>query len=334
MEALGQSEVFLDFQDRLSKVAPINRPVLLIGERGTGKELAATRLHYLSKRWQGPLVTLNCAALSPTLIEAELFGFEKGAFTGAAQRRRGRFEAAHDGTLFLDEVGIIPLEVQEKILRVVEYSTFERVGSSKSIDVDVRIIAATNADLNKLVRTDRFKQDLLDRLSFEVLFLPPLRAREEDILLLAEHFAARMAFELGRDTFPRFSLAATSALRSYAWPGNIRELKNVVERAVYRTEGSIIKEMVFDPFRYPYELPIPEDSKPTGQMMREERTDQNDLRRPFKTIIEEVKIRLLKEALNAAQFNQKKAAANMGLTYHQFRSLYRRYRKHLATGPK
>ena len=334
MEALGQSEVFLDFQDRLSKVAPINRPVLLIGERGTGKELAATRLHYLSKRWQGPFVTLNCAALSPTLIEAELFGFEKGAFTGAAQRRRGRFEAAHDGTLFLDEVGIIPFEVQEKILRVVEYSSFERVGSSKSIDVDVRIIAATNADLNKLVRTDRFKQDLLDRLSFEVLFLPPLRAREEDILFLAEHFAARMAFELGRETFPSFSPAAASALRSYAWPGNIRELKNVVERAVYRTGGSIINEVVFDPFRYPYDLPKPVVPETTGQMMREERTDQHDLRRPFKTVIEEVKIRLLKDALNAAQFNQKKAAANMGLTYHQFRSLYRRYRKHLAAGPK
>lgn len=333
MEALGQSEVFLDFQDRLSKVAPINRPVLLIGERGTGKELAATRLHYLSKRWQGPFVTLNCAALSPTLIEAELFGFEKGAFTGAAQRRRGRFEAAHDGTLFLDEVGIIPLEVQEKILRVVEYSSFERVGSSKSIDVDVRIIAATNADLNKLVRTDRFKQDLLDRLSFEVLFLPPLRAREEDILLLAEHFAARMAFELGRETLPKFSPAAASALRSYAWPGNIRELKNVVERAVYRMEASIVKEVVFDPFRYPYELPKPADPKPTGQMMIKERTDHYDLQRPFKTVIEEVKIRLLKEALNAAQFNQKKAAANMGLTYHQFRSLYRRYRKQLAAGP-
>ena len=333
MEALGQSEVFLDFQDRLSKVAPINRPVLLIGERGTGKELAATRLHYLSQRWQGPFVTLNCAALSPTLIEAELFGFEKGAFTGAAQRRRGRFEAAHDGTLFLDEVGIIPLEVQEKILRVVEYSSFERVGSSKSIDVDVRIIAATNADLNKLVRTDRFKQDLLDRLSFEVLFLPPLREREEDILLLAEHFAARMAFELGREKFPKFSSAAASALQSYVWPGNIRELKNVVERAVYRTDGSLIKKVVFDPFRYPYELPKPVDPKPTDQMMRVESTDQFDLRRPFKTVIEEVKVRLLKEALNNAQFNQKKAAAIMGLTYHQFRSLYRRYRKQLTTGP-
>ena len=139
-EALGQSEVFLDFQERLSRVAPVDRPVLLIGERGTGKELAASRLHFLSKRWKGPFVTLNCATLSPSLIESELFGHEKGAFTGAAQRRPGRFEAADDGTLFLDEIGSIPLEAQEKILRVVEYGTFERIGSSISIEVDVRII--------------------------------------------------------------------------------------------------------------------------------------------------------------------------------------------------
>jgi psp operon transcriptional activator len=163
-EALGQSEKFLEFQERLSRVAPVNRPVLLLGERGTGKELAAGRLHYLSERWHRPFLTLNCSALSPSLIESELFGYEKGAFTGAAQRRSGRFEAADGGTLFLDEIGNIPLEVQEKILRVVEYYTFERVGSSESIDVDVRIIAATNADLKTLVSDNRFKQDLLDRL--------------------------------------------------------------------------------------------------------------------------------------------------------------------------
>jgi len=192
-EALGQSEPFLDFQERLSRVAPVNRPVLLVGERGTGKELAASRLHFLSNRWQGPLVALNCAALSPTLIESELFGYERGAFTGAQQRRVGRFEAADEGTLFLDEIGTIPLEVQEKILRVVEYGTFERVGSPQSVEVDVRIIAATNADLGGLVERGRFKQDLLDRLSFEVLCLPPLRDRREDILLLARHFAAAMA---------------------------------------------------------------------------------------------------------------------------------------------
>jgi len=332
MEALGQSEIFLEFQEHLSQVAPINRPVLLLGERGTGKELAAARLHYLSTRWQGSFVTLNCAALSPTLIEAELFGFEKGAFTGAAQRRRGRFESANNGTLFLDEVGIIPLEVQEKILRVVEYSTFERVGSSESIDVDVRIIAATNADLKELVRTDRFKQDLLDRLSFEVLFLPPLRAREEDILLLANHFAARMAFEMGREALPKFSPAAVEALKTYAWPGNIRELKNVVERAVYRSKGSTVTTVAFDPFRNPFELPTLEVSTPRIRSDSDDSVDQNTLRKPFEAAIEEFKLKLLKDALQAAQFNQKKAAAIMGLTYHQFRGLFRRYRKQLSSG--
>ena len=183
-EGLGQSEAFLDFQERLSRVAAVERPVLLIGERGTGKELAARRLHYLSQRWQGALITLNCAALSPSLIASELFGHERGAFTGAQQRRMGRFEAAHGGTFFLDEIGSIPLDAQEKILRVVEYGRFERVGSTTPVDVDVRIVGATNADLREMVQEGRFKQDLLDRLAFEVLYLPPLRARQGDILLV------------------------------------------------------------------------------------------------------------------------------------------------------
>ncbi|MGD2014696.1 MAG: sigma 54-interacting transcriptional regulator, partial [Desulfobacterales bacterium] len=233
-EALGQSEIFLAFQERLSRVAPVNRPTLLLGERGSGKELAANRLHYLSKRWQGPFLTLNCSALSQSLIESELFGYEKGAFTGAAQRRIGRFETADGGSLFLDEIGNIPIEVQEKILRVVEYSTFERVGSSESIEVDVRIIAATNADVKALVAKNLFKQDLLDRLSFEVLMVPPMRERKEDILLLVNHFAGRMAVELGWTEIPQFSPEAVRALEEYQWPGNVRELKNVVERAVYR----------------------------------------------------------------------------------------------------
>jgi psp operon transcriptional activator len=224
-EALGQSDYFLEFRERLSRVAPINRPVLIVGERGTGKELAASRLHFLSKRWQGPLVTLNCSALTPSLIESELFGFEKGAFTGALERRKGRFESADGGTLFLDEIGKIPSEVQEKILRVVEYGSFERVGSSESIKVDVRIIAATNADLPALAEEGKFKKDLLDRLSFEVLTLPPLRKRGEDILILANHFAAHMAQELEWEEPPSFSEDATQALQSYQWPGNVRNLR-------------------------------------------------------------------------------------------------------------
>ena len=254
-EALGQSEAFLEFQERLSRVAPINRPVLLIGERGTGKELAAARLHYLSGRWERPLVTLNCASLAPTLIESELFGYERGAFTGARERRAGRFESAEGGTLFLDEIGNVPLEVQGKILRVVEYNTFERVGSAERIDVDVRIVAATNADLWELVRREQFKADLLDRLSFEVLVVPPLRARRGDVLLLARHFATRMARELDRAESPVISDAAAEALERHAWPGNVRELKNVVERAVYRSDAAVISEIEFDPFQSPYVAP-------------------------------------------------------------------------------
>ena len=324
-EALGQSEPFLEFQERLSQVAPINRPVLLIGERGTGKELAAARLHYLSNRWQAPMVALNCAALSPALIESELFGYEKGAFTGALQRRFGRFESADRGTLFLDEIGSIPMEVQEKILRVVEYNVFERVGSSESIEVDVRIIAATNADLNDLARKNLFKQDLLDRLSFEVLFLPPLRERKEDIALLAGHFAGRMALELGRDVIPVFSDEAIQALENHAWPGNIRELKNVVERAVYRSDAATITDIDFHPFHSPYESPaLPVSKKITEPEMVS--VDPNVwLGQPLKAAVWELKVNMLESALSKAKYNQKKAARILGLTYHQFRGLYRQY---------
>ncbi len=240
-QPLGESEVFLDFQTKLSRAATINRSVLLVGERGSGKEIAARRLHYLSPRWQQSLVTVNCAALPPSLIETELFGYEAGAFTGANKTRKGRFEEAQGGTLFLDEIGLIPLEVQEKILRVVEYGTYERVGSSTTHEVNVRIIGATNADLPTLVTEGKFKQDLLDRLSFEVLFLPPLRERGEDIILLAAYFANKMALECGREPTIRFSETVQQQLLSYPWPGNVRELKNVVERAVYRSDSSIIE---------------------------------------------------------------------------------------------
>ena len=327
-EALGQSEAFIAFQESISRVAPINRPVLLIGERGTGKELAASRLHFLSSRWQEPMISLNCSALTPSLIESELFGYEKGAFTGADKRRTGRFEAADDGTIFLDEIGNIPVEVQEKILRVVEYGTFERVGSWESIEVDVRIIAATNADLISLAEEGRFKQDLLDRLSFEVLFLPPLRERREDILLLANHFAGRMAFDLGKEEIPEFSNEAIEALQNYSWPGNVRELKNVVERAVYRSDSSLITNIIFQPFRSSYfgkqelgkEIPINKLDGPSPDHLMD---------KPYKDAVRKFEILLIQKALTQSKFNQKKAAVILGLTYHQFRGLYRKYHKEL-----
>jgi len=337
-EALGQSDVFLAFQERLSRVAKVDRPVLLVGERGTGKELAASRIHYLSPRWKEPFVTLNCATLSPTLIESELFGHEAGAFTGARGRRTGRFEAADNGTLFLDELGAIPLEVQEKILRVVEYGTFERVGGSQPVHVDVRIVGATNADLPALAAQGRFKQDLLDRLSFEVLFLPPLRERREDIMVLAQHFAARMAAELclapprhgltpaPRAGAPEFSEAAVAALENYSWPGNVRELKNVVERAVHRSEGEAVTEIVIDPFESPFasveestEAPASEESVKLPAFSS----------RPLKEAVEELERSLVRDALLRANYNQKKAATLLGLTYDQFRGYYR---KHMNQG--
>ena len=326
-EALGQSDGFLRFRERLSRVAPIDRPVLIVGERGTGKELAASRLHFLSKRWQGPLVTLNCSALSPSLIESELFGYEKGAFTGAMERRKGRFESADAGTLFLDEIGKIPPEVQEKILRIVEYGSFERVGSSESIRVDVRIIAATNADLPALAEEGKFKRDLLDRLSFEVLTLPPLREREDDILILANHFAGRMAQELGWVELPRFSEDAARALQEYPWPGNVRELKNVVERAVYRTDSPSISNIDFNPFRSDSQEREPRKEVALRSGTREHSRDPSP--KTFKETVRALEIQLIQEALVQSKYNQQNAARQLGLRYDQFRGLYRKHRKGL-----
>ncbi|THB74488.1 MAG: phage shock protein operon transcriptional activator [Desulfobulbaceae bacterium] len=330
MEALGHSESFLEFQDKLSQVAPVDRPVLLIGERGTGKELAAQRLHFLSRRWERPFVTLNCSTLSPSLIESELFGHEKGAFTGAEGQKRGRFEAANGGTLFLDEIGTIPLVAQEKILRFVEYGTFERVGSSQSTEVNVRIVCATNIDLQAKVERGEFKADLLDRLSFEVLFLPPLRYRQEDIMLLARHFAARMAYELEIDDPIAFSADAEHALEQHPWYGNIRELKNVIERAVYQSGDSRVNRIVFDPFQSPYNpgfKPEPKkkpvkEPEPAAEVVLPHGVD-------FKSAVDSYEIRLLRGELEKNRFNQRQAARALGLTYNQFRGLYRKYRSHL-----
>ena len=340
-EAIGQSEAFLEFQELISKVAPIERPILILGERGTGKELAASKIHFLSKRWQKPFVTLNCSALTSTLIGSELFGYEKGAFTGAGSRQAGRFEKASEGTLFLDEIGTIPMEVQEKILRVVEYGSFERVGSSESIHVDVRIVAATNVDLFLMVQSGEFKQDLLDRLSFEVIYVPPLRKRKGDILVLANHFAARMAFELGRDEIPRISFQALKALEDYPWPGNIRELKNVIERAVYKSLTDTIKEISFDPFNNPYgdalENKIARKEKKRDEshldslILDESKVGESSdiighiLEKPFRQAIGELEFYLVSKALKECQFNQKKAAKKLGLSYDQFRGIKKKY---------
>ena len=339
-EALGQSEAFIEFQEQISKVAPIERPVLILGERGTGKELAASRIHFLSKRWQKSLITLNCSALTPALIGSELFGYEKGAFTGALSRQQGRFEKASEGTLFLDEIGTIPMEVQEKILRAVEYGNFERVGSSQPIHVDVRIVAATNIDLAFAAHSGEFKQDLLDRLSFEVIYVPPLRNRKEDILILASHFAARMAFELGRDDIPEISSQALLALESYPWPGNVRELKNVIERAVYKSSSNKIIEISFNPFKDPYDSTLEnrqtkknienknkvlEDNTSTSAV-HSETVLNKILKKPLKEAVKELEQHMLQTALRESRYNQKIAADMLGLSYDQLRGIKRKYK--------
>ncbi|MFT7091787.1 MAG: psp operon transcriptional activator, partial [Candidatus Azotimanducaceae bacterium] len=251
---IGESPAFLEVLELASQAAPLSKPVLIVGERGTGKELIAARLHYLSQRWDQEFLKMNCAAISDTLLETELFGHDAGAFTGAQKMHLGRFERADKGTLFLDELATTSPLVQEKLLRVIEYGEFERVGGSKTLVTDVRLIAATNEDLPGLAKRGKFREDLLDRLAFDVITLPPLRARPEDIMILAEHFAVAMAIDLGREYFPGFTPSARKVLRSYNWPGNIRELKNVVERSVYRSLNldEPVDLISLNPFESPY----------------------------------------------------------------------------------
>ena len=201
---IGIDNTFIDALESISRLAKIARPVLICGERGTGKELFAHRLHYLSLRWDEPFVTLNCAALNDNLLDSELFGHESGAFTGAQRRHQGRFERADGGTLFLDELGTAPLNVQEKLLRVIEYGEYERVGGQQTLKADVRIVCATNADLPALAAEGHFRSDLLDRLAFDVVTIPPLRCRPRDLSEQANHFSVQMCQEMGTSFFAGF----------------------------------------------------------------------------------------------------------------------------------
>jgi psp operon transcriptional activator len=336
---IGQADNFLAALERVSRVAPLSKPVLIIGERGSGKELIAARLHFLSERWQRPFIKFNCAALNEELLESELFGHVAGAYTGATRPRTGRFELADRGTLFLDELSSMSTRLQEKLLRIVEYGEFERVGSSETQKIDVRLLGAANVDLPALARAGKFREDLLDRLSFDVITVPPLREREEDIPLLAQKFAEGMAQELGRELFAGFSPAAQRQMLIYDWPGNVRELRNVVERAVYRLEHArqMVEHIEFDPFASPYRLksffpdatgsavetaPPPLVATTTASFP----TPAPGLPLQFEQEVEAFETRLVRAALDEARFNQKKAAELLGLTYHQFRGLLRKYK--------
>lgn len=323
---IGQSAALLDAMDRLSAAAPLVRPVLVIGDRGTGKELAAERLHRLSRRWDQPFVQLNCAALPETLLDAELFGYESGAFTGATKARAGRFEDADGGTLFLDEIATLSAQAQEKLLRVIEYGVVQRIGASRTIEVDVRVVGATNEDLPLLVARGGFRADLLDRLSFEVITLPPLRARREDVPVLIDHFGRRMASELGWHSYPGFTRDCTAQLMRYDWPGNVRELKNVIERAVYRwnNEHDAISDVQFDPFDSPHRpravISTPRVTTPTAAP-EPEPDDVTD----FRDAVARFELNLLKRALDTAKHNQRQAAKNLKLNYDQLRHAMRKH---------
>ena len=319
---IGESQAFLEVLEHVSRVAQLNRPVLVIGERGTGKELVAARIHYLSPRWDRPFVKLNCATLAETLLETELFGHEAGSFTGATRRRLGRFELANEGSMFLDELANTSDRVQEKVLRVIEYGELERVGGNDTIRTDVRIIGATNEDLPTLANEGKFRADLLDRLAFDVITLPPLRERQDDIMPLAQHFAVKMAGELGMELFEGFSESARDLLMDYPWPGNVRELKNVVERAVYKSMGSdaVVEDIEFDPFDSPWRLGAA-SSEDSGSTATPSPTQAYD----FKDHIQQTEIDLLKSALEQNRYNQKKTAEFLGMTYHQLRGYLRKY---------
>ena len=342
-QVIGQSGAFIDALERASRAAALDRPVLVIGERGTGKELVAERLHRLSPRWDQPLVIMNCAALPETLIEAELFGHEAGAFTGATKARAGRFEEAHGGTLFLDELGTLSMAAQDRLLRAVEYGEITRIGSSRPVRVDVRIVAATNEHLPDKVDRHEFRADLLDRLCFEVVTLPPLRARAGDVVVLADHFGRRMAAELGWQRWPGFGPAALDQLSGHHWPGNVRELRNVVERAVYRWEqDGPVDSIEIDPFASPY--------RPRGQAPAAMRAQQAERSEPaagedapslpgsddevtacevgpsdFKSRVARFERELLARALAENRFNQRQTADALGLSYDQLRHALRRH---------
>ena len=324
VQFIGQSTAFLDSVERASRAAGLNRPVLVIGERGTGKELIAERLHRLSTRWDGPLVTMNCAALPETLIEAELFGHEAGAFTGATKAREGRFEEADGGTLFLDELGTLSAAAQERLLRAVEYGEVTRIGSNRPLRVDVRIVAATNEHLPALVDQGRFRADLLDRLSFEVVTLPPLRARDGDIAILANHFGRRMANELEWGGWPGFADEALAELEAHGWPGNVRELRNTVERAVYRwdAEEFPVREIEFDPFASPWrpeyveEKPAPVADAPGSPL-----PPASD----FRSAVAQFEKQLLQQTLDRHRHNQRASAKALSLTYDQIRHALRKH---------
>jgi len=310
---VGRSPAIKRLVEQIRRVAAIPRPLLIVGERGTGKELVARAIHLAAGPASRPMVTVNCAAFSDALLESELFGHEKGAFTGAETARLGKFEQADGGTLFLDEIANMSLAFQEKILRVVEYGTFTRVGGTEELRTTARIIAATNRDLREAIREGRFLADLYDRLAFETLEVPPLRRRPGDIPVLAQFFLDQLAREVPRFAGKRLSRAASEMLKRHDFPGNVRELKNIIERAAYRDVGRDI---------------APDDLELSP------RDDPASMPGTFQERLDALATRMIRDALQRAGGNQAQAARDLGLSYHQFRYYLKRHLGTTKTCPR
>ena len=303
---VGKNVLMQEIYTLIEKVAPTPASVLITGESGTGKELVARAIHINSPRENGPFISVNCAALPETLLESELFGHEKGAFTGAASLRKGRFELADTGTLFLDEIGDIPLPLQAKLLRVLQERSFERVGGNRTINVDVRIITATNKELKEEVENGRFREDFFYRLKVVDIHLPPLRERADDIPMLTEHFITKFAKVLNKPDL-QVSMEALRFLVSLPWDGNVRELENTIERSAILCSGDVI---------------APEDVSPEMSSIKEDKQWSPDIdieklipaNLPLPEVLSGVEEQMLKRALEGANYVQAHAAENLGIT--------------------
>ena len=307
---IGEAPVMKQVSTAIQRAAATDATVLIEGESGTGKELFARAVHALSHRANGPFIAINCAAIPGTLLEAELFGYERGAFTGATQRKPGKFELANRGTLFLDEIGELPLPLQGKILRALEAKTFDRLGGTSTIKVDVRLVAATNRYLKQAVAARQFREDLYFRLSVFPITVPPLRERREDITILARHFIEKGCRELGKKPLT-LAPAALEALQSYAWPGNVRELQNCIERAVILTDGDLI---------YPKHLNLhPEDFTPPANPLAHLDLSGSLADVTHRAVVE-VERQVIQQALNECNGDAARAADRLQIGFKQLQA--------------